>query len=595
MRARRLRSFAALVFFLASGFAPAPSVATTITVTTTADDTTVNGNCTLREAIIASNTDTVQDACPAGNGADTVVVPAGIYKLALAGRLEDAAATGDLDITADVDIVGTGGVVTIEGSTTGENDRIFDVDPGHAGITVTLTNLVIVDGVTSAGDAQGGGIRNAGTLTVQSCDIVGNYALTDTGLDAEGGGIYNSGTLHVIGSQVAGNNAVTNETSQPSVALGAGIRSTGTLTITDSTITANAATVRAPGSTALGAIACTSGTIVDSTISGNGVGIAAAGVVTFSNSTSDDGVTVVAPGTTLVFQNTIVSGCADSTGTGFTTIADDYNVDVSDTCHMSGATDLHAVDPQLGRLQDNGGPTPTRALLPGSPVVNAGNPAAPGSGGGACEATDQRGIARPQEARCDIGAFEGVGAIAADPCPATPRDCAGASPSGSRIVLKNSGIDSKDLLSWSWHSSAAVAAADFGDPLTSAAFAVCIYDQDGAQLRMQTGVAGGADGACADTNGKPCWRALAAGFAYRNRFLTPEGISRITLVPGASGAAKLKVAGRGANLRTAMLPLTPSVRVQLLRQDSSNCWEADFSGTNPSLRNDAQEFKAKSE
>ena len=60
----------------------------------------------------------------------------------------------------------------------------------------------------------------------------------------------------------------------------------------------------------------------------------------------------------------------------------------------------------LGPLQDNGGPTFTHALLAGSPAIDARNPAAPGSGGNACEATDQRGVARPQGAACDIGAFE---------------------------------------------------------------------------------------------------------------------------------------------------------------------------------------------
>ncbi|MDA2921629.1 hypothetical protein MYX76_19395, partial [Desulfobacterota bacterium AH_259_B03_O07] len=53
-------------------------------------------------------------------------------------------------------------------------------------------------------------------------------------------------------------------------------------------------------------------------------------------------------------------------------------------------------------LTNNGGSTETHALSPNSPAVDAGNPAPPGSGGNACEATDQRGIPR----NCDIGAFE---------------------------------------------------------------------------------------------------------------------------------------------------------------------------------------------
>ena len=62
------------------------------------------------------------------------------------------------------------------------------------------------------------------------------------------------------------------------------------------------------------------------------------------------------------------------------------------------------LDPRLSRLSDNGGPTPTHALLPGSPAINAGNPAPPGSAAG-CQSTDQR-FFRRDAGRCDIGSFE---------------------------------------------------------------------------------------------------------------------------------------------------------------------------------------------
>ena len=65
------------------------------------------------------------------------------------------------------------------------------------------------------------------------------------------------------------------------------------------------------------------------------------------------------------------------------------------------STNITGVNPMLGPLAGN-----VMALLPGSPAINAGSPGAPGSGGSACALTDQRGIFRPQGARCDIGAFE---------------------------------------------------------------------------------------------------------------------------------------------------------------------------------------------
>ena len=63
-------------------------------------------------------------------------------------------------------------------------------------------------------------------------------------------------------------------------------------------------------------------------------------------------------------------------------------------------------DPLLGPLQNNGGATFTHYLLSGSPAIDAGNPDVTGSGGFTCQATDQRGVPRPQGAQCDIGALE---------------------------------------------------------------------------------------------------------------------------------------------------------------------------------------------
>ena len=75
---------------------------------------------------------------------------------------------------------------------------------------------------------------------------------------------------------------------------------------------------------------------------------------------------------------------------------------------MSGDTtgNITGQDPALGPLADNDGPTPTHALLAGSPAIDHGNAAPPGNGGFSCALIDQRGIVRPQGAVCDIGAYE---------------------------------------------------------------------------------------------------------------------------------------------------------------------------------------------
>ena len=99
--------------------------AATITVTSTADSLATDGNCTLREAVQAANTDTAIDACAAGAGADTIVVPAGTYTLAIAGTDEDANATGDLDITSAITVSGAAAATTlIDGAGL---DRVFHV------------------------------------------------------------------------------------------------------------------------------------------------------------------------------------------------------------------------------------------------------------------------------------------------------------------------------------------------------------------------------------------------------------------------------------------------------------------------------------
>src|SRR5207245_8353591 len=96
---------------------PVSAVAATFTVNATddrvdanpgdghcdADSATPGDQCTLRAAVQEAN---------ASPGADTIMLPAGTYKLKLAGIDEDAAATGDLDIVGDVTIVGAGSKTT---------------------------------------------------------------------------------------------------------------------------------------------------------------------------------------------------------------------------------------------------------------------------------------------------------------------------------------------------------------------------------------------------------------------------------------------------------------------------------------------------
>jgi CSLREA domain-containing protein len=175
---------------------PAPAAAAqTFTVTRT-DDPAPNGcapaDCSLREAVIAANADAVED---------TIVVPTlgGDYALTLTGT-DDTAALGDLDITNPLLIQGAQVVI----KATGLNDRLFHVLPG---VTATVSNITMVDGRPAG---PGGGIYNAGTLTLDHVRLVNNIA-GRTSLFAtsggNGGAVYNSGTLLMYSTELSNNNA----------------------------------------------------------------------------------------------------------------------------------------------------------------------------------------------------------------------------------------------------------------------------------------------------------------------------------------------------------------------------------------------------
>ena len=104
---------------------PPAAYAATITVSTTADELNADSDCSLREAIVAANTDTAVDACPAGSCADTINLPAGNYVLSIAGMAEDATLTGDLDITQSLTISGAGPAsTTVDANSL---DRVFQM------------------------------------------------------------------------------------------------------------------------------------------------------------------------------------------------------------------------------------------------------------------------------------------------------------------------------------------------------------------------------------------------------------------------------------------------------------------------------------
>jgi len=147
--------------------------------------------------------------------------------------------------------------------------------------------------------------------------------------------------------------------------------------------------------------------------------------------------------------------------------------------------------------------------------------------------------------------------------------------------------DAKDRLQWSWAKGAATTIADFGDPTTSTGYRLCVYDAQAGVPRLvaSTGIAAG--GTC---DGKPCWRATASGFRYKDASAATEGVRQVVLKAGTAGRSAIQVRAQGATLAAPTLPFAqdPNVVVQL-RSSAGGCWDASYSA--PARRNDAERFK----
>jgi CSLREA domain-containing protein len=352
------------------------------TVTTTDDELNGDGDCSLRESIRAATLDIAVDACPAGTGADTIFLPSGVYRLSLTGRGEDVGASGDLDLAGQITIVGVAfNRPVIDGAGL---DRVFDIQPD----AVVALRFITVQGGDPGAAEDGGGIRNRGALTLEGSLIAQNTA------EARGGGIFNAaGRVMVENSTIAANQAGT----------GGGIANAAVLRAANVTVSGNQANGSGGGFASLrGGDALLNNVTVTANSASAGGGFANRGVA----------------GNLLRLRNTILAG--NSAGQAPDCDGRLYSQGYSLFGDRSGCTLLGFTkgntrgEPRLGPLQNNGGSTPTHALLSDSPALDAGNWSRPGSGGYACATHDQRGVERPQDGdtrlpnRCDIGAVERI-------------------------------------------------------------------------------------------------------------------------------------------------------------------------------------------
>jgi CSLREA domain-containing protein len=184
--------FLLLAIWAASGGLPTARAAL-ITVSTTVDDRKVNGNCTLREAVLSANMDSSFDDCTAGRGSDIISLGQGTYELTLQGADEDANLTGDIDITSTLMIQGINPNRTrIDARGI---DRVLDIHDSAS--TVIISGVTIYNGNASG---VGGGIRADGP----NLELINTVVLSNSA--SAGGGIWvGSGEATLVDSQVISN------------------------------------------------------------------------------------------------------------------------------------------------------------------------------------------------------------------------------------------------------------------------------------------------------------------------------------------------------------------------------------------------------
>jgi CSLREA domain-containing protein len=369
----------------------------TITVNSAADNTTAgDGHCTLREAIANVNAagETTRGDCTAGTSTDNTIV----FDLTLPATIT-LTTTTHLVISRDLTIRGPGtGALVIDGN---GGRGVLDITAG----TVRIVDLAIQDG-------RGSGIlvNGAASVVLTNCAVRGN--------SGDGGGLY----IAAGGTATLSNTTVSNNTDGNN-GEGIYISAGGTATLTNCTLSGNGPSGGGGEGGGLYVAAGATATLTNCTLSGNynvgGAALANFGTVTLTNCTLSDNRVNGSDGAlasfgTTTLTNTIVANTVNGANCSGTTVSMGHNLDSDGTCTLSSPGDLSAMDPKLGPLQDNGGPTLTHALLPGSPAIDAGDDAV--TGPPLTLTTDQRGLPRQARLHVDIGAVESSATSCAGDC-----------------------------------------------------------------------------------------------------------------------------------------------------------------------------------
>ncbi len=381
---RRISRATAIVLLAAWPSFAGLARATDYWVTTYSDpapDFCVTIDCSLREAVRAANQ---------GGSLDRILLSAGTYTLARAGASENAALTGDLDITNDLEIIGQGATMTVIDAA--GLDRVIEI--------LGDGTSVRIDGVTirgGAGTAPAGINVSGGTLTLERSEVRGNVA--PMGVPPGGVQVAAFGALIVHESTIADNDG-------------------GGLAIVQSTATLENVTL-------------------DSNLNADEIEAVGGSVVTCQQCTvrasgDDTAVFATGDGTSVAFANSIVAGSCVAFNAAVVDSEGGNIESAGDTCGFGLASDhpgVSSISLGLGSLADHGGPTRTRVPSPSSAARDQGITPA-------CLAKDQRGLARPVDGDGIPGAFCDVGAVEASvERPPTP--------------IFNDGVEQRSTAAWS--------------------------------------------------------------------------------------------------------------------------------------------------
>ena len=333
--------------------------------------------CTLRDAINTAN------AYP-DTQARVINFHAGVSgTVALTGTLPSIT-------THNVVLSGANNTITVSG------ENLYRVLTVNASASLTLQKITIANGYSTF---SGGAIYNGGALTVTNSTFFNNTdtvfggailnefsaslnvdssTIVSNSATTYGGGIYNYGSMKLTNSSILSNSAVINS--------GGGINNQGALNVTNTTFVGNSAAEYGGGILNNVVLNVVNSTLVGNSAGNNGGGIASGIHLTMTNT---------------IIANSPTGGDCASFGNP---IAGGYNLIKSTGSSACGLTNggngnIIGVDPHLGPLANNGGPTLPFLPLPGSPAINAGTDAG-------APAVDQRGVSRPRGGLYDIGAVE---------------------------------------------------------------------------------------------------------------------------------------------------------------------------------------------